>query len=74
MIDQQQSDADAKDDKKQEPTAPPAPNEPEVIHEDTGSKYERTFITFENERLFREAFKRTARPRPPLKSLCAITR
>ncbi|XP_033217925.1 vacuolar protein sorting-associated protein 72 homolog [Belonocnema kinseyi] len=36
--------------------------------------YERTFITFENEQLFTDAFKKTPAPRPTLKSLCAITR
>ncbi|XP_046612490.1 vacuolar protein sorting-associated protein 72 homolog [Neodiprion virginianus] len=61
---------------KQKGESSSAPNEAEsqIIHEDTGSKYERTFITFENERLFTEAFKRTPAPRPSLKSLCAITR
>ncbi|XP_015603316.1 vacuolar protein sorting-associated protein 72 homolog [Cephus cinctus] len=42
--------------------------------QETGSFYERTFITFENEQLFNAAFKKSAVPRPPLKALCAITR
>ncbi|XP_012263615.1 vacuolar protein sorting-associated protein 72 homolog [Athalia rosae] len=55
-------------------TGAPVLSEPEIMHDETGSCYERTFITFENDRLYSEAFKRTAPPRPPLKSLCAITR
>ncbi|XP_066598942.1 vacuolar protein sorting-associated protein 72 homolog isoform X2 [Prorops nasuta] len=42
---------------------------------ETGQYYERTFITFENEQLFSEAFKKSAVSiQPPLKALCAITR
>ena len=40
----------------------------------TNGYYERTFITFENDQLFKKAFKKTPLPRPTLKSLCAITR
>lgn len=44
-------------------------------YEQTKGYYERTFITFENEQLFSQAFKKpSATPRPPMKSLCAITR
>ncbi|KAH0955007.1 hypothetical protein HN011_004187 [Eciton burchellii] len=45
------------------------------IHaEETGAFYERTFVTFENEQSFLDVFKKSAQQRPPLKSLCAITR
>ncbi|XP_063988988.1 vacuolar protein sorting-associated protein 72 homolog [Diachasmimorpha longicaudata] len=47
---------------------------PEVGVEQTGERYERTFITFETEKMFLKAFKRKPQPRPTLKSLCAITR
>lgn len=43
-------------------------------YEQTKGYYERTFITFENEQLFKEAFKRPSNRRPPMKALCAITR
>ncbi|XP_017890821.1 vacuolar protein sorting-associated protein 72 homolog [Ceratina calcarata] len=44
-------------------------------YEQTKGYYERTFITFENEQLFSQAFKKpSTTPRPPMKSLCAITR
>ncbi|XP_074106633.1 vacuolar protein sorting-associated protein YL-1 [Cotesia typhae] len=36
--------------------------------------YERTFITFESERQFLKAFRKTPAPRRTLRSLCAITR
>ncbi|KAK0183160.1 hypothetical protein PV327_001227 [Microctonus hyperodae] len=36
--------------------------------------YERTFITFETEKLFRDAFKKRRTPRKTLRPLCAITR
>ncbi|XP_015114434.1 vacuolar protein sorting-associated protein 72 homolog [Diachasma alloeum] len=49
-------------------------NGPEVEAEQTGERYERTFITFETEKMFQKAFKRKPQPRPTLKSLCAITR
>ncbi|XP_033332608.2 vacuolar protein sorting-associated protein YL-1 isoform X2 [Megalopta genalis] len=41
-----------------------------------GSKrfYERTFITFENEKLFSNAFKKSTAQIPPSKALCSITR
>lgn len=42
--------------------------------EKTGKFYERTFITFENDKLFSRAFKTKPLPRPTLKSLCTITR
>lgn len=42
--------------------------------EETKGFYERTFITFENEHLFSEAFKKPVVRRPPMKALCAITR
>lgn len=51
-----------------------APNSKETLQIKTNGSYERTFITFENEQLFNEAFKKTPAPRPTLKSLCAITR
>ncbi|XP_046824924.1 vacuolar protein sorting-associated protein 72 homolog [Vespa crabro] len=40
----------------------------------TGTFYERTFITFENEQLLLETFKKTAPQKPATKALCAITR
>ncbi|XP_034945101.1 vacuolar protein sorting-associated protein 72 homolog [Chelonus insularis] len=46
----------------------------ELQGEQTGDFYERTFITFETERLFLKAFKKTPPPRKTLRSLCAITR
>lgn len=49
-------------------------NAKESLTVKTNGSYERTFITFENEQLFNEAFKKTPPPRPTLKSLCAITR
>ncbi|KAL2744116.1 vacuolar protein sorting-associated protein 72 [Vespula maculifrons] len=42
--------------------------------EETGTFYERTFITFENEQLLLETFKKTAPQKPATKALCAITR
>ncbi|XP_011314082.1 vacuolar protein sorting-associated protein 72 homolog [Fopius arisanus] len=48
--------------------------DPEIEAEQTGERYERTFITFETEKLFQKAFKMKPQPRPTLKSLCAITR
>ncbi|KAF7395314.1 hypothetical protein HZH68_009364 [Vespula germanica] len=42
--------------------------------EETGTFYERTFITFENEQLLLETFKKTAPQKPVTKALCAITR
>ncbi|KAG5313068.1 VPS72 protein, partial [Pseudoatta argentina] len=45
------------------------------IHgEETGTFYERTFITFENEQSYSDVFKKSTQQRPPLKPLCAITR
>ncbi|XP_076636775.1 vacuolar protein sorting-associated protein YL-1 isoform X2 [Colletes latitarsis] len=41
---------------------------------DTKGFYERTFVTFENDQLFFEAFKKPITRRPPMKALCAITR
>jgi len=46
----------------------------DIRAEETGTFYERTFITFENEQSFLDVFKKSAQQRPPLKSLCAITR
>ncbi|XP_076758005.1 vacuolar protein sorting-associated protein YL-1 [Xylocopa sonorina] len=44
-------------------------------YEQTKGYYERTFITFENEQLFSEAFKKpSSTQRQPMKPLCAITR
>lgn len=40
----------------------------------TGEFYERSFITFENDKLFSKAFKTKPQPRPTLIPLCAITR
>ncbi|XP_012225609.1 vacuolar protein sorting-associated protein 72 homolog [Linepithema humile] len=46
----------------------------DVHAEETGTFYERTFITFENEQSFLDVFKKSTQQRPPLKPLCAITR
>ncbi|XP_020297599.1 vacuolar protein sorting-associated protein 72 homolog [Pseudomyrmex gracilis] len=46
----------------------------DVRAEETGTFYERTFITFENEHSFLDVFKKSTQQRPPLKPLCAITR
>ncbi|KAG7207701.1 hypothetical protein KM043_009319 [Ampulex compressa] len=45
-----------------------------LLLNDPKAFYERTFITFENEQLFLDAFKKPKSQRPPMKSLCAITR
>lgn len=50
-------------------------NEKENLrYRDTNAFYERTFITFENEKLFLEAFKKPSNLKNPNKPLCAITR
>ena len=49
-------------------------NANELLALETNRFYERTFITFENQQLFTNAFKKTPSSRPSLKSLCAITR
>lgn len=46
----------------------------DVNAQETGTFYERTFITFENEQSFLDVFKKPTQQRPPLKPLCAITR
>ncbi|XP_015430409.1 PREDICTED: vacuolar protein sorting-associated protein 72 homolog [Dufourea novaeangliae] len=43
-------------------------------YEETKGFYERTFITFENEKMFSDAFKKPVTRIPPTKALCAITR
>ncbi|KAL0118522.1 hypothetical protein PUN28_009295 [Cardiocondyla obscurior] len=66
-----------KDDNKKESTdaGPSALVKKKDIHaKETGTFYERTFITFENEQLFLDVFKKPTHQRPPLKPLCAITR
>ncbi|KOC67922.1 Vacuolar protein sorting-associated protein 72 like protein [Habropoda laboriosa] len=49
-------------------------NKSKYYYEQTKGYYERTFVTFENEQLFSEAFKKPSIQRPPMKPLCAITR
>ncbi|XP_017764189.1 PREDICTED: vacuolar protein sorting-associated protein 72 homolog isoform X2 [Eufriesea mexicana] len=49
-------------------------NKSKYYYEQTKGYYERTFITFENDQLFSEAFKRPTTQRSPIKPLCAITR
>ncbi|KAL6267890.1 hypothetical protein P5V15_000960 [Pogonomyrmex californicus] len=46
----------------------------DIQAEETGTFYERTFITFENEQSYLNVFKKSIQQRPPLKHLCAITR
>lgn len=45
-----------------------------VCGEETGTFYERTFVTFENDQSYQDVFKKSTRQRFPLKPLCAITR
>ncbi|XP_072754563.1 vacuolar protein sorting-associated protein 72 homolog [Anoplolepis gracilipes] len=71
-----ESKADGRDNKEESVNiAPPTSTKEKDIHaEETGTFYERTFITFENEQSFLDVFKKPTQQRPPLKSLCAITR
>lgn len=55
-------------------TPPTSTKEKDIHAEDTGTFYERTFITFENEQSYLDVFKKSTQQRPPLKPLCAITR
>ncbi|XP_078041339.1 vacuolar protein sorting-associated protein YL-1 isoform X1 [Augochlora pura] len=58
---------DAKDTNKTESTS-------KTRYEGSKRFYERTFITFENEKLFSNAFKKSTAQIPPTKALCSITR
>ncbi|XP_031829723.1 vacuolar protein sorting-associated protein YL-1 isoform X2 [Nomia melanderi] len=58
---------DAKDANKKESSS-------KYSYEETKGFYERTFITFENEKLFLNAFKKPTTRMPVVKALCAITR
>ncbi|XP_016921182.1 vacuolar protein sorting-associated protein 72 homolog isoform X1 [Apis cerana] len=49
-------------------------NKSKYYYEQTKGYYERTFITFENEQLFSEAFKKSSIQKSSIKPLCAITR
>ncbi|XP_071566109.1 vacuolar protein sorting-associated protein 72 homolog [Temnothorax nylanderi] len=72
-----ESKTDGKDDNRKESadTAVSAPTKEKDIHaEETGTFYERTFITYENEQSYLDVFKKSTQQRPPLKPLCAITR
>jgi len=55
-------------------TALSATKKKNIHAEETGTFYERTFITFENEQSYLDVFKKSTQQRPPLKPLCAITR
>ncbi|XP_012287229.1 vacuolar protein sorting-associated protein 72 homolog [Orussus abietinus] len=69
------AEARSKEEKRANPaTISTSHKETDVQCVETGLFYERTFVTFENEQLFLEAFKKTAQLRPPLKALCSITR
>ncbi|XP_018403395.1 PREDICTED: vacuolar protein sorting-associated protein 72 homolog isoform X2 [Cyphomyrmex costatus] len=69
-----ESKIDRKDDNK-EGSVDTAPTSTKNIHgEETGTFYERTFITFKNEQSYLDVFKKSTQQRPPLKPLCAITR
>ncbi|XP_011868535.1 PREDICTED: vacuolar protein sorting-associated protein 72 homolog [Vollenhovia emeryi] len=71
-----ESKTDGKDDGGESAnTALSAPTKRKDIHaEETGTFYERTFVTFENEQSYLDVFKKSTSQRPPLKPLCAITR
>ncbi|XP_012531113.1 vacuolar protein sorting-associated protein 72 homolog [Monomorium pharaonis] len=69
------SKADGKDDNREECVVLAHTTKRKNIHaEETGTFYERTFITFENEQSYQDVFKKSTQQRPPLKTLCAITR
>ncbi|KAM0734765.1 Vacuolar protein sorting-associated protein 72-like protein [Formica fusca] len=70
-----ESKADGKDIKEESVDITPASIKEKDIHaEETGTFYERTFVTFENEQSYLDVFKKSTQQRPPLKALCAITR
>jgi len=74
-----ESKIDGKDNNKEESATLSAPKKKDdkkknVHAEETGTFYERTFITFENEQSYQDVLKKSAQQRPPLKPLCAITR
>jgi len=72
-----ESKTDGKDDNREESADSilSAPTKKKTIHaEETGTFYERTFITFESEQSYLDVFKKSTQQRPPLKPLCAITR
>ncbi|CAK9818467.1 Vacuolar protein sorting-associated protein 72 homolog [Anthophora quadrimaculata] len=83
--DEKNTNSENKDGITQESVTIKSENEPKVrkkessnknryYYEQTKGYYERTFVTFENEQLFSEAFKKPSTQRPPMKPLCAITR
>ncbi|XP_070156116.1 vacuolar protein sorting-associated protein 72 homolog isoform X1 [Polyergus mexicanus] len=70
-----ESKADGKDIKKESVDITTASiKEKDIYAEETGTFYERTFITFENEQSYLDVFKKSTQQRSPLKPLCAITR
>lgn len=71
-----ESKTDGKDNKEEsvDITPPTSTRETDIHAEETGTFYERTFITFENEQSYLDVFKKSTQQRPPLKPLCAITR
>lgn len=72
-----ESKVDAKDDKKEESadvTITAFVTKEDVRGEETGTFYERTFITFENDQSYQDVFKKSTQQRSPLKPLCAVTR
>ncbi|XP_011166955.1 vacuolar protein sorting-associated protein 72 homolog [Solenopsis invicta] len=68
-----ESKGDGKDDNKKESVVATAKRK-DIHAKETGTFYERTFITFENEQSYLDVFKKSTPQRPPLKPLCAITR
>ncbi|EFN71247.1 Vacuolar protein sorting-associated protein 72-like protein [Camponotus floridanus] len=71
-----ESKTDGKDNKEEfiDITPPTSTREKDIDAKETGTFYERTFITFENEQSYLDLFKKSIQQRPPLKPLCAITR
>ncbi|GAB1866019.1 Vacuolar protein sorting-associated protein 72 homolog [Camponotus japonicus] len=71
-----ESKTDGKDNKEEsiDITPPTSTREKDIDAKETGTFYERTFITFENEQSYLDLFKKSTQQRPPLKPLCAITR
>ncbi|XP_019695821.1 vacuolar protein sorting-associated protein 72 homolog isoform X2 [Harpegnathos saltator] len=72
-----ESKADCTDDKKEESadtTDLTSIKKKDIFGEETGTFYERTFITFENDQSYQGVFKKSTQQRAPLKPLCAVTR
>lgn len=60
--------------KSADATVPTSAKKKDIRSEETGTFYERTFITFENDQSYQSIFKKSTQQRPPLKPLCAVTR